>query len=1194
MTIYYSDAETENLHIRRSQPSSTHKRSRKHGKGRKDRHSRHPMNSHHHHHHGNHKHSKKKHHFKIQQRQHKHQQKQKQQQQLGQGQRVLAQAPFDLKSFDPKNFDPKTFDPKSIDLKSLDLPNIDMKNFDVKSLDVNKIGEKLTGTLVKSSLPAGLKFPKELTLEQLQSIIKKFHWNETRTDVRTPLPMDFEADKSIFTFLYTINRFKDPTVDLPGCPVAGTPLRGEDSASGLIWQCEAGNFCAAPNVSVPCLPGFYCPANTAQPTLCCKGYLCSPDTKTIEVCPAGYFCPPASTRALPCNFLAFCPRGTTAVEKYGLGAVLFAFALMTMAVFSVKKRIFRAQRLRYRQRLRELGDNSDDLEDEKRQKKEVAQLAQSIIIEDQKRLMSGSQITSQGAAPGGGLDFAASHRSLALAAAAAGNMNVSTMSLPKAERSFDIRFEKLGLTLPTGVDIIKNVSGRLITGRTCAVMGPSGAGKTTFLSILAGKVAKTDGSVKVNGKEQTLSLWKKLIGFVPQEDVMLSDLSVREILMHSARMRQPVHMSHNEKRLKVLEVIQFLGLGHIMDNPIGDVETRGVSGGERKRVNIGMELVASPSILFLDEPTSGLDSATSLEVCKLLKQIAQEQFLTVAAVVHSPSPHAFNQFDDLLLLGSGGRVVYSGPRDEASHYFESIGYPVPEDESPADFFIALAAGRVNKSPHAPEYESQEDDDAMTYGYQETIKSKTPRERTRELFDEWENHCRNKALSKTLQKRAIRESDTMITVRLSNDRSSHGSPEKRDAMKQARLYPLDQSSVDTSEKSSYPATLPEEQDCHVSTMALHQPSRPQSPTFSVPISNLAGSSADTTDQVEVIKNQGRGFWTSVRMSFITSWADSVSYISDVFDEMGHWLWTIKCKFTGEQDPVRETPSFGSVFILCFKRACLQNYRSQMGFLSDQSLHLACGLCVSFASKDMMYTPRQPAEICAMAPPAIQLSCATPLDDIRYVGMFMSLGVFFAGISVGSSTFGDEKAVYWRDTSAGMPTLPYYLAKILADVPRMIVAACMYTGAFIFFFAYRQQLSSLFLVILLLYINAFSLGYFVSAVVNRSMFGLAGTGMSLAWALVLSGTAPHLYKVMNSHGYATVRWVWDVSAPRWGVEAFYLKEMDSRIYNEIKHNLLGDMYAFEHYEGAIMSMIYIGLGWNVLTFTLMKLLNRHKVK
>ncbi|KAF9403186.1 hypothetical protein BGZ94_004681, partial [Podila epigama] len=741
-----------------------------------------------------------------------------------------------------------------------------------------------------------------------------------------------------------------------------------------------------------------------------------------------------------------------------------------------------------------------------------------------------------------------------------------------------------------------NISGRLITGRTCAVMGPSGAGKTTFLSILAGKVAKTDGSIKVNGKEQTLSLWKKLIGFVPQEDVMLSDLSVREILMHSARMRQPVHMSHNEKRLKVLEVIQFLGLGHIMDNPIGDVETRGVSGGERKRVNIGMELVASPSILFLDEPTSGLDSATSLEVCKLLKQIAQEQFLTVAAVVHSPSPHAFCQFDDLLLLGSGGRVVYSGPRDEAAAYFEGIGYPLPDDESPADFFIALAAGRVDKTIRRSGYESQEDSDGegTRHGYEESTRSKSPRERTLELFREWEKHCNNKALSKTLEKHAIRESDTMITVRLSSDECSQKSPEKRLSGKRgSRQYPSQEQSGFTegstddddedrqgikrfSASTSLPQGQSSERECHVSTMALHQPSRPQSPTFSVALSHLAGSSVDTMQGLEAPKkSQSTGFFTSMRLSLISSWADTCSWFRDVGDEFCHWLWSIRCKFTGEKDPVRETPTFASVFILCFKRACLQNYRSQLGFLSDQSLHLACGLCVSFASKDMSYIPRQPAEICAMAPVAIQLACATPMDDIRYVGMFMSLGVYFAGISVGASTFGDEKAVFWRDTSAGMPTLPYYVAKVLADVPRMIVAACMYTGAFIFFFAYRQQLSSLFLVILLLYINAFAIGYFVSAVVGRAMFGLTGTGMSLAWALVLSGTAPHLYKVMNSSSYQYVRWIWQVSAPRWGVEAFYLKEMDSRIYNEIKHNILGDMYAFEHYESAIMNMIYIGL-------------------
>ncbi|KAF9989676.1 hypothetical protein BGZ75_005353, partial [Mortierella antarctica] len=890
--------------------------------------------------------------------------------------------------------------------KILGLPPVNEKSPDLKAL----------GTITKTPLPAGLKFPKELSLEQLQSIIYNFHLNETRTDILTPLPQAFQPEKSVFSFLYTMNTYLDPTI--------------------------------------------------------------------------------------PCNFLAFCPPGTVAVEKYGLGAILCLFAVMVMSVFAVKKRIFRAQRLRYRRRLRELGDNSVDLEEEKRRKREHEELARSVILANQQQVRDNEM----------GLDFAASQQSLP--------RDVSTMSLPKAERSFDIRFEKLGLTLPTGVAIIKDISGRLITGRTCAVMGPSGAGKTTFLSILAGKVVKTDGSVKVNGKEQTLSLWKKLIGYVPQEDVMLADLTVREILMHSARMRQPVHMSHNEKRLKVLEVIQFLGLGHIMDSPIGDVETRGISGGERKRVNIGMELVASPSILFLDEPTSGLDSATSLEVCKLLKRIAQDQFLTVAAVVHSPSPHAFSQFDDLLLLGSGGRVVYSGPREEAASYFESIGYPMPDDESPADFFISLAAGRVDKAPQHVDFAAQEYDPTQPgYVAQETRKLKSPGERTLELFSEWENYSRNKALAKTLEKHAIRESDTMTTVRLSTDESSRGSTSPNyqgESLKQATLYPDDHHhDAENLNRNLEIFQSKEEADCHVSTMALHQTSRPASPTFSVPISNLAGSSADTRDDGKTVK-KGRvsGLGTAIRISVVSSWAGAGYWFKDVGYEFSHWLWSIKCKFTKEKDPVRETPSFGNVFILCFKRACLQNYRSQLGFLWDQSLHLACGLCVSFAARDMMYIPRQPAEICAMAPPAIQLSCATPRDDIRYVGMFMALGVFFAGISVGASTFGDEKAVYWRDTSAGMPTLPYYLAKILADVPRMLVA-------------------------------------------------------------VLSGAAPHLYQVMNNHEYAYVRWVWDVSAPRWGVEAFYLKEMEKRMFNELKHNMLGDTYAFEHYETAILSMMYIAL-------------------
>ncbi|KAF9913217.1 hypothetical protein BX616_010139 [Lobosporangium transversale] len=1058
-------------------------------------------------------------------------------------------------------------------------------------------------TVTKALLPTGLKSSKDLSLEKLQQIVRDFHANETRTDVLTQLPLDFEPEKSIFSFFYTMKSFKDPTVDLLECPVASTPTSPNDTPAGLVWECEAGNFCAAPNISVPCLPGFYCPENTAQPTLCCKGYLCSTDTKSIEVCPEGYFCPLASTRALPCNFLGFCPRGTSAIEKYGLGAVLLVFALFVMGMFAIKKRIVRAQHIRYSRRLRELGDNSAEIESEKRRKKEVAELAQSIIIED--RIRAASSRSRGGGGGGGGLegayDFAASQRSLALAAAAAGNMNASTMTLPRAERSFDICFENLGLTLPTGSDIIKNISGRLIAGRTCAVMGPSGAGKTTFLSILAGKVAKTDGIIKVNGKEQTLSLWKKLIGFVPQEDIMLSELTVREILMHSARMRQPVHMSHNEKRLKVLEVIQFLGIGHIMDNPIGDIETRGVSGGERKRVNIGMELVASPSILFLDEPTSGLDSATSLEVCKLLKQIAQEQFLTVAAIVHSPSPHAFNQFDDLLLLGAGGRVVYAGPREEAAHYFESIGYPVPDGESPADFFISLAAGRVEKASSASlgyfRRRGGDNSQERPHNDRRSPRSKSPKERVNELFVHWEQYSNDRDMSKA-GRHAIHESDTMTTVHLSNYDSNQASPIKHDLAKQTGMH-LDAHDHDYRlEEKRFGLTTAAalvEYNCHISTMALHQTSRPQSPTYSVPISTLEGSSSYTSCDSTEKSNKSlkkHGFLSSVHMSLISTWADIGYWCRDVADEFSHWLWSIKCKFTGEKDPVRETPSFGSVFILW--RACLQNYRSQLDFLGDQALHLACGLCVSFASKDMLYIPRQPAEICAIAPPALQLTCATPFDDIGYVGMFMTLGIFFAGISVGTRTFGDEKAVFWRDSSAGMPTLPYYLAKILADVPRMIVATCMYTSSFIFFFAYNQKMTQLLALVLIIYINAFALGYFVSAAFNRSMLGLAGTGMSLTWALVFSGSSPRLYKVMTSPRYASVRWLWTVSAPRWAVEAFYLKEMEFRDYNELKHHLLVDTFSFDNYKKAISYMLYIALCWNLIVFMLMKLLNRHKVK
>jgi hypothetical protein len=147
-------------------------------------------------------------------------------------------------------------------------------------------------------------------------------------------------------------------------------------------------------------------------------------------------------------------------------------------------------------------------------------------------------------------------------------------------------------------------------------------------------------------------------------------------------------------------------MSHVANATIGNEEERGISGGQRKRVNIGMELVAEPSVLFLDEPTSGLDSSTSFDVCHNLRNLARQQGLTVAAVIHSPSPATFRQFDDFLLLGKGGRIVYMGPREEALAYFESIGFTCPPDESPSDFFMDVVSGLV-PSEYSPDFEPGE-------------------------------------------------------------------------------------------------------------------------------------------------------------------------------------------------------------------------------------------------------------------------------------------------------------------------------------------------------------------------------------------------------------------------------------------------------------------------------------------------------
>ena len=264
-----------------------------------------------------------------------------------------------------------------------------------------------------------------------------------------------------------------------------------------------------------------------------------------------------------------------------------------------------------------------------------------------------------------------------------------------------IRFDNMGLRLEVGEAkgklVLDNVTGVIPPGSFVAVMGPSGSGKSTFMHTLAGKAfyGTRLGHVYVNGDEVDLNQFSKIVGFVKQDDIMLREMTVAETLLFNARMRyDPLSIDSPEGIANAM--LTALDLNHVRNINIGDEKKRGISGGQRKRVNIGMELVALPSILFLDEPTSGLDSSSSMCVCSALRDMASVG-ITVIAVIHQPRYEIFNMFHRVLLLAKGGKLVYYGAPQDALRYFEDyIGIKCPPHVNPPDFFMDVISGEVNE------------------------------------------------------------------------------------------------------------------------------------------------------------------------------------------------------------------------------------------------------------------------------------------------------------------------------------------------------------------------------------------------------------------------------------------------------------------------------------------------------------------
>ncbi|CAE6447201.1 unnamed protein product [Rhizoctonia solani] len=285
--------------------------------------------------------------------------------------------------------------------------------------------------------------------------------------------------------------------------------------------------------------------------------------------------------------------------------------------------------------------------------------------------------------------------------AAHSDMDISRQRIDVEVRNLGLTWTRISLLTrkKTEKRILSDVSAVFPSGQVTAILGPSGAGKSTLLQLLAsrkmnagvGAGFKPEGSILFNGRPVNKSM-REHVAFVEQEDdYHLPALTVRETLRYAAILRLPKAMSRKSKIARAEEVMKMLGLDLCADNLVGGELLKGISGGEKRRLSLAVQMINDPAILIVDEPTSGLDALTANNVMTALNDIARSG-RTIILSIHQPRSDIYvDKLDNIILLVKGGQVAYAGPRIEVGPTLASAGYPVPPLYNPADWLLDLAS-----------------------------------------------------------------------------------------------------------------------------------------------------------------------------------------------------------------------------------------------------------------------------------------------------------------------------------------------------------------------------------------------------------------------------------------------------------------------------------------------------------------------
>ncbi|PLB41743.1 P-loop containing nucleoside triphosphate hydrolase protein [Aspergillus candidus] len=419
-----------------------------------------------------------------------------------------------------------------------------------------------------------------------------------------------------------------------------------------------------------CLDGFYCPNNTAnhppqlcpptpecllnklqmehnvcpssqgiyEPSACQAGHYCPPGGREQIRCPAGHYCPLGARRPVQCLALSYCPEGSGREVPF-LGILCCALIDLALVILTVWPR------LRKRVSRRPWREKSD------------ARVETGLEMQSA-GLLSGAYLCGL---EGDGTDCD----------------DADDQYDERSSAGLQIEFRDVIVRNPqTGGTILDGVSGVAAQASLLGVLGPSGSGKTTLVHVLTGRVKATSASVLWDGVEQDLTqprATRGLVKFVAQDDVVHPNLTVWENVLHSARIHLGGSRTNREIARHTQRVIDRLQLTGVRNSIVGDGHRRGVSGGERKRVSIALELAA-------------------LSIIQLLKRLTTKG-ITVICVIHQPRVEIFESLDAILVLQSG-RSLYSGPAQGIQPHFEHLGYEFDPRHNPADVILDIAAGQL--------------------------------------------------------------------------------------------------------------------------------------------------------------------------------------------------------------------------------------------------------------------------------------------------------------------------------------------------------------------------------------------------------------------------------------------------------------------------------------------------------------------